>query len=338
MKSAIQSFFTRRPLVSTIGIAIASFILGWYVFFVHTYGIFTDSPFNYAPTRLSQNMYSLINPLLLCNIDRANSTVDSTLKATVTSFIKEKISRNEASDMSVYIQNYKDGTWVGVGENVQYDPASLLKVPLMIAYYQIAEKTPEILKEKTSFIGDDQNTDEFFRSSQNIQPHVSYTIDELIQSMIINSDNTAMTLLSKYVDQDSLFTVYTDLGLPTPPNDPTVEYLSAKSYAYFFRILYNATYLTKEDSQKALDLLSQAHLPNGIASAVPDGVIVADKFGERTVYDENHRVIKRELHECGIVYKAHAPYLLCIMSRGSDFKQLAQNIHDLSGVVYKNIK
>jgi beta-lactamase class A len=224
-----------------------------------------------------------------------------------------------------------------VNENERFDPASLLKVPLMIAYYQISEKTPGILYQKISFNGDDQNTDEYFRSNNNIVSGNSYTVEALIRSMIINSDNTAAVLLSNYVDKDSLYTVYTDLGLPTPPADPSVQYISAKSYAYFFRILYNATYLNRADSQKALELLAEGHLPNGIESALPSNITVADKFGERSVYDQNHTLVSRELHDCGIVYKPGSPYLICVMSRGNDFDNMAQNIHDLSSLVYSNI-
>jgi hypothetical protein len=146
-----------------------------------------------------------------------------------------------------------------------------------------------------------------------------------------------VTLLSNYVDKSSLFTVYTDLGLPTPPTDPSVEYISAKSFAYFFRILYNGTYLNWEYSQKALDLLTKSHLPDGLASAVPSTVTVADKFGERTVYDQNNNLVDRELHDCGIVYARNSPYLLCVMSKGTDFSKLQQNIHDLSSLVYSTL-
>ncbi len=341
MKRYILRFFQKTSFINMC-IGVGLFCLGGVVIpFVYA-RIYTTTGTSSAdtgstPTRLAQNQYSLINPLLLCSTEQNTSSIDFSLQKKISSFIQDRISKGDMTDMSVYIQEYGLGKWLGVNENTRYDPASLLKVPLMIAYYQLSEKDPGILSRQTSFTGTDQNIGEYFRSPYDIVPGKMYSIDQLITSMIVNSDNTAVTLLSNYVSKSSLIDVYTDLGLPIPSDDPSPQYISAKSYAYFFRILYNATYLNRADSEKALTLLSQSHLPNGIASAVPEATTVADKFGERTAYDASGAVLYRELHDCGIVYKANSPYLLCIMSKGNDFNQLAQNIHDLSALVYTNV-
>ena len=109
--------------------------------------------------------------------------------------------------------------------------------------------------------------------------------------------------------------VFTDLGITIPGVRGTEDYMSVSDYASFFRILYNASYLTKDDSQKALDLLTKVDFADGIRAGVPKGVPVANKFGERSVNG------LQQLHDCGIVYYNNHPYLLCIMSRGSDFKK-----------------
>ena len=290
--------------------------------------------------RLPAGQYQYINPLLLCNVNQQKDLdEDKPLAQTVNQFTRDRITRGLADDLSVYIINYHTGQWVGVNENDKYDPASMLKVPLMIAYYQAAEKNPSILDQKISFNGDDQNIGEYFKSSDDIKPGQAYSTNDLIQSMIINSDNTAAVLLTKNIDSNSLSDIYTDLGLPVPVEGANVQYLSAKLYADFFRILYNATYLSRDYSQKALELLSNPDFPQGIRAGIPTGTIAAQKFGERSVYDGNNVLQSRELHDCGIVYKPDAPYLICIMSRSktASFDTLAKNISDLSALVYKNI-
>lgn len=68
------------------------------------------------------------------------------------------------------------------------------------------------------------------------------------------------------------------------------------------------------------------------------GVVVSDKFGERSIYNVNTgTIVDHELHDCRIKYKHNSPYLLCIMSSGQDFNVLAKNITDLSSLVYTNI-
>ena len=324
------------PLLSLLLVALASLCIGSVLaYLMTTAGTFAEQT---GPTslRLAQKEYPLISPLLMCRLNPLEMNENRSVEKIVSQFISDRIAHGDAKKISVYLVDYKNGQWVGVNENDRFDPASLLKVPLMIAYFHAAEKNPKILTEQVAYNGDDQNIDEYFKSDKNIKPGRYYTINQLIESMIVNSDNTAAVLLEQSMDPAALAQVYTDIGLPVPGQAPNVEYLSAKVYAYFFRLLYNGTYLSREYSEKALALLSKSQFA-GIRTTTAPGVTVAQKFGERTIYDANRRVQDRELHDCGIIYKPDSPYLLCVMSRGSDFNTLQKNIQDLSALVYKNI-
>src|SRR5581483_6885200 len=125
--------------------------------------------------RLSSKEYPLISPLVLCNVDQRTINQDVGLKKVVTNFVNQRIASGAAKDISVYLIDYKDGRWTGVNENDRYDPASMLKVPLMIAYYKVAETHPDILNQEVSFNGDDQNVGEYFRSPNDITPGHFYT-------------------------------------------------------------------------------------------------------------------------------------------------------------------
>ena len=110
--------------------------------------------------------------------------------------------------------------------------------------------------------------------------------------------------------------------------------MPVRMYASFFRVLFIASYLNKEMSQKALAYLMRSDFNEGIVAGVPPSVLVAHKFGERV---SGARLEDRQLHDCGIVYYPNSPYLLCIMSRGSDFTTLDDIIKDLSLLVYKEV-
>lgn len=328
-----------HPLLKTILFPCLFFILGIVGASLYFYSVnpnvFEDTTL--TGLRLVGTERPLISPLLLCNANLGTVERNKDLEATVTRFINKRIAEKKAEDMSVVIVDYQKKQWVGVHENAKYDPASLQKVPLMIAYMQWVEERPEILNEQFVFNGTDQNQDKYFQSKNNIQQGRSYTTEELIKGMIINSDNTAQVLLTEFIAKDRLGKVYTNLGLLSPPETGEItEYISALQYAYFFRVLFNSTYLNKDNSEMALELLGTVDFPYGIRAGVPSEVIVAHKFGERSVY-ANGQLINRELHDCGIVYKSESPYLLCIMSRGKDFDTLAKNMSDLSALVYKSI-
>ena len=139
-----------------------------------------------------------------------------------------------------------------------------------------------------------------------------------------------MFLLRAQFDKTLFDQLYTDLQI-SPPNDAVSDdFMTVKTYASFFRILYNASYLSPAMSEKALSLLSQITFDKGIVAGVPNNIPVAHKFGER-IYTDNQ---EHQLHDCGIVYHLTDPYLLCVMTRGTDFNVLTSVIKDLSKQVW----
>ena len=277
---------------------------------------------------------SLIAPLLLCGSTEPKDfgeykSLESELKKTIAA----ATSNGTATQVSVYARDMK-GTWVGVNEDRTFTPASLMKVPLMIAYLKQAEGNPALLHQKLTYDGtDDLNKAEVFKSTSDLEPG-SYTIDTLLHAMISDSDNNAMALLLNNIDTNYLSEIYTDLGLSVPGSgEANVDFITPKQYSYFFRILYNATYLNSLYSEKALKLLAEADFTQGIRSIIPPNTIVAQKFGERTEITSRGEIVGHELHDCGIVYDSQKPYFLCIMTKGANFQDLIKVIQSIATVV-----
>jgi len=86
-------------------------------------------------------------------------------------------------------------------------------------------------------------------------------------------------------------------------------------------------------SEKALKYLSHIDFHEGIAGGVPAGVPVASKFGEKVLDDG--KVV--ELHEFGIVYHPRGPYLLGVMTKGSDLGRQSAVIREISRLIYAEI-
>lgn len=148
--------------------------------------------------------------------------------------------------------------------------------------------------------------------------------------MIKYSDNSAAVILNQYITPEQFKKAYLDLGIEIPSNQ---QYsVSVRTYASFFRILFNATYLSRELSEKALQILSQSTFKDGLRGGVPSNITIAHKFGERGTEE-----YEKQLHDCGIVYYPEKPYLLCVMTRGKDFEKLGQAIQSLSRIIYEKI-
>jgi len=205
---------------------------------------------------------------------------------------------------------------------------------VLITYYKKAEKNPDIFKQTITNKQDPTSGS----SIQNIKPsetlvlNSDYTIEELINRMIINSDNDAYNDLVDNINSNDIVQTYKDLDVDISKafTNPNGNILNVKDYASFFRILYNASYLDKNYSEKALKLLSQTRFKQGLVAGLPQNILSAHKFGERQYRDTG----QKQLHDCGIVYLPGKPYLLCIMSRGNNFDNLTETIKSISATVY----
>lgn len=256
------------------------------------------------------------------------------IKHNIEAYIRKQVERGQVRIVAVYFRDLLDGPWFGINEDIEFNPASMMKVPVMIAWLKRAEKNPSILKRKMTFAVHDVSVPKpYTKPAREIEFGKSYTVEELLHYMINYSDNNATALLFKPLSIQELGNVLDSMNVR---NNPTRDGNSVTlvGFSGFFRILFNAAFLNREMSEKALELMSLDDFPQGIASGVPPGIHVASKFGEvvPTAGDEDI-----QLHEFGIVYHPSSPYILGIMTMGRDFAAQEQIIRDISRMIYSEI-
>jgi len=293
---------------------------------------------HYQPTekRIKQSGFSYVSPLLDVELPEGYGVRREPIpfKQKVKKFVDQQIKAGNVREMSVYYRDLSDGPWFGINEKVAYNPASMMKVSLMIAWLKRAEKDPSVLQRKLAF---DEKAHkgrlQILKPGQSIKSGVSYTVEDLIRYMIQYSDNKAMLLLNSNMTAEDFRFINNNMDVNNEPD--TAEYtITVKSYSGFLRILYNASFLNREMSEKALELMSHEEFPYGIVAGIPKGVKLASKFGE-FVREENPGDI--QLHEFGIVYHPKGPYILGVLTRGNNWKGQADVIKSLSELVYNSI-
>ncbi|MDO8496096.1 MAG: serine hydrolase [bacterium] len=292
-------------------------------------GLFDGKKYLSSPIR--ESGYNYINPLLECEFGDEISKEIQPFKGEVAKLIEEKITDRKISLASVYFRDLNNGPSFGINEKDGYIPASLLKVPWMITYFKKAEGDPSILKKEIKYEIPIHDNPQFIEPAKKIELGKTYTVEELIERMIKYSDNLAVTLLARSLPQQDLIDTFKNLGIDFTFD--SYDQISVKSYASFFRILFNSSYLNRDLSEKALKLLSGTDFKEGITRGVGPNVIVSQKFGEVWPTPE----ADKQLHDCGIIYYPEKPYLLCIMTRGSDFGGLTQTIRDISYLVFDSV-
>jgi len=314
----------------------AAFGLGW---ILHAEPVSAGGGCKSLPLRLNTNQ--LVKPLLVCDMSfNKGKKLMAPLSSKLQSIIDAAKKQNNVSDASVFFQDFNTDDRVDINENSKFYPASLNRVALMIALLKIMESKPDSVPQGMVYNGADENSGQEILPKCALQKGEYYTIDQILETLIKCSDNNAFYLLTSSIDNSILQDLYNDLGIsvdllnPDQPKD--YDFMNTEDASYFFRILYNASYLTDNNSEKTLELLSQTDFTQGIVAGVPKKIKVAHKFGLATFVNPDNQLVERELHDCGIVYHSKNPYLLCVMTKSSaPIANIENVIKDVSTAAYQ---
>lgn len=317
-----------QTIFLSLGFLIVGFVGGFFVFQAYS---------NQGPEKATAKAkcdFEFINPLRCDPENEINIKEYVALRNEILDYIADEQSRDMVTDVSVYFRDLESGSVMSINGQESFVPASLLKVPLMITVFKKAEADPSILKKRLRIVGDVESTPQNIKPQNPVSSGNDYTVEELVNSLITQSDNVAWKALlnflgQEYSDKDFVFTL-SDLGIIDPKKLNEEQYITVQSYSSIFRILYNSSYLSHEMSDKALGILSNSVFKDGIVAGVPQGTKVAHKFGEQKNGDI------QQFHDCGIVYHEN-PYLLCVMTRGDNMQELTPIIQEISKKVYNEV-
>ncbi|MFI5205847.1 MAG: serine hydrolase, partial [Candidatus Paceibacterales bacterium] len=120
----------------------------------------------YVPTILRLSHYTFTKPLLICDTkpERALPELKS-LESNLNRFIKVQEAAKNVDTVSVYFQDFKTDGRIDINKDETFDPASLTKIPIMIAILKLSETSPDFLSKQIKYVGKDD-----FNIGQEIQP------------------------------------------------------------------------------------------------------------------------------------------------------------------------
>jgi beta-lactamase class A len=341
MSSKQDSKNSRQKTTFTVAVSIGAFLIGsvlaslfWYF---HLNAVIANISKGIKPLRQNNNPYTYINPLLGYevpgNIKEFNEykPLAQKVAAAVT-----QANTSNLDNFSIYFRDLTSGRWSGSNENVTYSPGSMMKVAIMIAYFKEAENDPTVLQKMlpyTNGVVAEANSIPFSDTSSLVVGQ-NYSVEDLIEAMIINSDNGAKNVLLDNINSSSFVEVHTDLGLPNPLQVQNYV-ISAKQYSLLLRVLYNATYLSRQYSEKALQIMSKAKYNQGLVAGLPPKIVAAQKFGEAVDINDPTEI---DLSDCGVIYHPTNPYILCVMTKGKDVATLTKTIALISQTVWNEVQ
>jgi beta-lactamase class A len=327
---------TRKQISYIVGLSMVLLLVGFvsgYIFRLKTISQYIN---NFKPYRVNPEGYLFINPLVGIESPSSltvglNLPLYTKLEQVSYSYMHER----GMQDFAIYYRDLNSSSWFGINEDKEFIPASLLKISFAIAAYKENEDSGGFLNKKVMY------TESLASINKKVTGALptgliignTYTVLELIKIMIVNSDNGARDILAATINPKYVSDLYKLFGSSNPDSKKTFT-ISTKDYSLFLRILYSATYLTNADSDQLLSYLSQADFTQGIIAGLPSDVKAAHKYGMFDSFDSNNQEMYKELHDCGVVYEATHPYVLCVMTKGKDEKVLEEFIATVSQEVY----
>lgn len=273
------------------------------------------------PTASFRNPYPLIDPARsIVEQEHFFSTIEPLRKQ-----LNEIVRKHDKEALiGLYFEYLNTGANVTINADTRFWPASLSKMPTAMAVLKKVENKEWKLSNELVLFADDK--DERFGELYKAPVGSRFTIEQLLQEILINSDNTAHKILVRNLSSDDYLEIFEALGLEELFDQ---DYnISPKEYSRIFRALYNASYLKREHSQQLLTWLSTTRFNEFLDDGVPAEVPIAHKIGEET--------IEHTFLDSGIVYVPHRPYLITVMVdvHDGDRDKAASIIQELSQAAY----
>jgi beta-lactamase class A len=254
--------------------------------------------------------------------------------------IKEKYA---LTHLSIYFRDLNNGEWVGLEEKEYFSPSSMLKTPVLVALFKYAQYDQSILDKVITLKEEDfQNVSlQYTPGEKVLLAGEQYTMLDLAKIMIKESNNVAARVVRINIPDKYFEKTFAQVGVSFFSKEEDFL-IRVKDMAGFWRVLFNASYLSREYSEEVLKILSETSYDNGIVAGVPKNIVVAHKFGERVaegllLENEIFGINDVQVHDCGIVYFPGKPYIMCVMTRGTSFKNQEKAIAEVSAYFYKEV-
>jgi len=232
--------------------------------------------------------------------------------------------------VGIYVENFRNGAYMGINERKDFYPASLSKLPLAIGIMQKVEDGKLSLDTLVN-VSKDVTGNNGFGKPYLLSSH-QFSIRELLEKLLIESDNTAIYLLLPFLsiaDAQGLLDYY---GINIIVNDPVYQNgMSPKSLSIVFSSLYFSTVLEAKNSEYLLSLMKNTLFDIKTIAGIPSEVQVIHKFGVNYFQGNNN------FHDCGIMYIEESRIFYCVMTEGMPEKEAVYHTGVMVSKIYEYI-
>ncbi|MGL4572346.1 MAG: serine hydrolase [Clostridium sp.] len=201
-----------------------------------------------------------------------------------------------------FFEDLNRGFVYGYNENVQMVAAGCMKLPIAISLIKDVENGNVSFMDKINIEGADKVYGTGIIHEFNAR---EYTVFELLVAMLIQSDNTAANKIIDIVGMEKINEYIIEMGLKNTvlnrkttderKEKPKVENLTtARDLSRIWKVLYDQTFLSKENSTMLIDILRRQQIKNKLALYIPDDLKyeISSKTGDKPGVENDTALIQ----------------------------------------------
>lgn len=277
--------------------------------------------FNKKDNSPSESQYSFLSKRVF--VESKNDIIINftSLRNTLKSYVSE-----QNGQVGLYFEYLPSGVSIGANSTDEIKLASLSKVPLAMSVLKKEERG--LIKLSDVVVLKKENLDSRFGSLWKKGEGAKFTVKELIEICLKESDNTAYEALFGLLTANEVNEVYDylDISILFEDSNPLI---SPKSYSSILRSLYLSSFLDLKNSDYVLDVLTHTIFEDKISAGVPSHIKVSHKVGIFSDLDTKQNVYS----DCGIIYVPQRPYILCVFVKDNE-DDARKHISNLSKIIY----
>jgi len=216
--------------------------------------------------------------------------------------------------IGIVIKDLDTGWTIAVNQNKLFPSASLVKIPIMASYFYAEQENKIALTQR--MVLRNRNKTPGSGTLKCLPDGTAFQISDLIERMIVESDNTAANMLIDRVGFDYLNWSFKRMGLDNTnlvrkmmdfkKRKKGVEnYTTAVDLSKILEDMYDGRFIGRSVSAQCLGILRKQKIRDRIPALLPSYTDVAHKTGlENGV-----------CHDAGIVFTPQGDYLICVLTR-----------------------
>src|SRR3989344_519552 len=248
---------------------------------------------------------------------------------------------SQPEKIGVSFEYLPTGLGIGINDRESFFRASLVKVPGVMSAYKLIEEGKLSKDEQLTL--EEYHLDSTYGTLWQRGTGATLSVEEAITFTLVESDNTAYEVLNERINgilladigkEQNIDDVYDYLDIPRD-NEGLTQEITPRNYSSILPSLFFSAYLTYEDSNEVLEILTQTTYDKGISRPLPDDVKVAHKFGIHNIESEEKFAVHSD---CGIVYLPLRPYILCVMVASGNQESTSQYMQDISQKIFNFVK